>query len=640
MAWMACLSCPAVESGQTRPSPWRNPQVVTSVTSGLLLVIGFFGGKLGLAPPPETGLYLLAVIIGGWYFGREAFEELVRERKIGIELLMSIAAIVAGLMGQWAEAAMLVFLYSISEAAEGYTQERTRHAIRALMDLAPKTALVLRDGQETRIPVEQLQVGDVFVVYPGEAVATDGVIVEGRSSLNQAPVTGESVPVEKTVGETVFAATLNGEGALTVRVTKTTADNTLARIIQLVEEAQASKGRSQRFIERFGKRYSPAVLGVGILLALVPGLLGFDWQEWLTRATVFIVAAAPCALVISIPITLAAAIGTAGRNGILIKGGVHLENLAKVRVVALDKTGTLTLGQPRVTEIVPLNGHSEADVLSAAAALEARSQHPLARAVLDRATEQGIEAIAAEDFQSLTGAGATGRVQGKQYFIGSPAMFAEKQVALADAEARIEALQADGNTVVVIGTGQAAHGLIAIADPLRPEAQEAIADLKRAGIHKVIMLTGDNPRTAKAIAAQAGIDEVFAYLKPEDKTQKVKELDQQYGRVAMVGDGVNDAPALAAAHVGIAMGAAGTDVALETADVALMADDLSRLPYLIRFSRRNWGVIRQNLALSVVVIGGLIVGAVTGAFSLPIAVLAHEISEFVVIASGLRMLRA
>lgn len=637
---MACPSCAAVAAGEAMPPPWRNPQVVTSAISGLLLVIGFFGGKLGLPPLPETGLYLLAVIIGGWYFGREAFEELVREREIGIELLMSLAAIVAGLMGQWAEAAMLVFLYSISEAAEGYTEERTRHAIRALMDLAPKTALVVRDGKETRIPVEELVVGDVFIVHPGEAVATDGEIIDGRSSLNQAPVTGESVPVEKAVGDTVFAATLNGEGVVSVRVTKTTADNTLARIIQLVEEAQASKGRSQRFIERFGKRYSPAVLGVGVLLALVPGLLGLGWEEWLTRATVFIVAAAPCALVISIPITLVAAIGTAGRQGILVKGGVHLENLARVRVVALDKTGTLTLGQPRVTEIVPLDGGTEAGVLSIAAALEARSQHPLARAVLDHATEQGIEALPAEDFQSLTGAGATGRIKGEQYFIGSPALFAEKQVALTEAGARIEALQVAGNTVVVIGMEQAARGLIAIADPLRPEAVEAIAGLKRAGIHKVIMLTGDNPRTAQAIAAQAGIDEVFAELKPEDKTRKVKALDQQYGRVAMVGDGVNDAPALAAAHVGIAMGAAGTDVALETADVALMADDLSRLPYLIRFSRRNWRVIRQNLALSVVVIGALIVGAVSGVFSLPIAVLAHEVSEFVVIASGLRMLRA
>ena len=637
---MACSRTPAGQTEEAMAPPWRNPQVVASVISGLLLVIGFIGGKLGLAPLAETGCYLLAIIIGGWYFGREAFTELVSEGEIGIELLMSLAAIVAALMGQWAEAAMLVFLYSISEAAEGYTEERTRDAIRALMDLAPKTALVVRDGKEIRIPVEALQVGDRFIVHPGEAVATDGEIIAGRSSLDQASVTGESVPVEKTAGDTVFAGTLNGEGALTVRATKTMADNTLARIIQLVQEAQAGKGRSQRFIERFGHRYSPAVLGLGVLITVVPALLGMDWQEWLTRATVFIVAAAPCALVISIPITLVAAIGTAGRNGILIKGGVHLENLAGIRVVALDKTGTLTLGRPRVTEVVPLSGHREADVLAVAAALEARSQHPLARAVLDSALERGIDATPAEEFRSLTGAGATGRIGGERYLIGSPALFAERRVDLSEAEARIEALQSAGNTVVAIGTEQAALGLIAITDPLRPQAAQAVAELKRAGIHKVIMLTGDNPRTARAIAAQAGIDEVFAELKPEDKTRKVEALNRQYGRVAMVGDGVNDAPALAAAHVGIAMGAAGTDVALETADVALMTDDLSRLPYLIRFGRRNWGVIQQNLALSVIVIASLSVGALGGVFSLPVAVLAHELSELVVIASGLRMLKA
>ncbi len=637
---MGCPSCAAVAAGEAMPPPWRNPQVVTSAISGLLLGVGFVGGKLGLAPLPEVGLYILAVFIGGWYFGREALHGLIIEREIGIELLMSIAAIVAGLMGQWAEAAMLVFLYSISEAAEGYTEGRARHAIRALMDLAPKTALVVRDGKETRIPAAALQVGDIFIVHPGEAVATDGEIIEGRSSLNEAPVTGESVPVEKGPGDTAFAATLNGEGALTVRVTRTTADNTLARIIQLVEEAQASKGRSQRFIERFGRRYSPAVLVIGIFLALVPGVLGLGWQEWLTRATVFIVAAAPCALVISIPITLVAAIGTAGRKGILVKGGVHLENLAQVRVVTLDKTGTLTLGQPKVTEIVPLNGLGEADVLSIAAALEARSQHPLARAVMDCAEERGIEASPAKDVQSLTGAGATGCIEGKPFFIGSPTWFAESGVDLADVKARIESLQEAGNTVVAVGDAESLMGFIAITDPLRPEAAEAIKGLKRAGIHKVIMLTGDNPRTAQAIAAQAGVDEVFAELKPEDKTRKVEALDQQYGHVAMVGDGVNDAPALAAAHVGIAMGAAGTDVALETADIALMADDLTRLPYLVRFSRRNWRVIRQNLALSTVVIGGLVIGAISGLFSLPMAVLAHETSEFVVIASGLRMLKA
>ncbi|WP_223248315.1 heavy metal translocating P-type ATPase, partial [Sulfurirhabdus autotrophica] len=364
------------------PSPWRNPQVVTSVTSGLLLLFGFAGGYAGLPLPFQTIIYLIAVVTGGYYFGREAFESLVQEREIGIEMLMATAAIIAGLMGQWAEAAMLVFLYSISEAAEGYTAERARNAIRALMDLAPKTALVLRENQELRIPVEQLRVGDLFIVLPGEAIATDGDVTGGRSNVNQAPVTGESLPVEKVVGAKVFAATINGEGSLTVRATKTFADNTLSRIIHLVEEAQASKGRSQRFIERFGKRYSPSVLAAGVLIAVLPPLFGLPWQEWLLRATVFIVAAAPCALVISIPITLVAAIGTAGRNGILMKGGVHMENLAKVRVIAMDKTGTLTLGRPEVTDIVALNGYSEVLILAGAAALESRSQHPLAQAIL------------------------------------------------------------------------------------------------------------------------------------------------------------------------------------------------------------------------------------------------------------------
>jgi len=637
---MACPSCDAVASGQPMPPPWRNLQVVASALSGLLLAIGFFGAMLGLPSLLETSLYLLSVVIGGWYFIREGLETLLEERQIGIEILMTVAAITAGLLGQWAEAAMLVFLYSISEAAEGYTEERTRNAIRALMDLAPKTALVLRDNKEIVIPAEELRVGDLFVVRPGEAVATDGDIVEGHSSLNQAPVTGESVPVEKNVGDSVFAATLNGEGALTIRVTKTTADNTLARIIQLVEEAQSSKGKSQRFIERFGRRYSPAVLVIGVCLAVLPPLIfAQEWQEWLTRATVFIVAAAPCALVISIPITLVAAIGTAGRNGILIKGGVHLENLARVRVITLDKTGTLTLGQPQVSKVVTFNGVAEKQLLATAAALESRSQHPLASAIINYALDENIEVAPAENFQSLTGAGAKGQVNNETVFIGKPDLFASMGIDLMPIQVQISELQQAGNTVILLGTEQQVQGLIAVTDPLRPGVADAISQLRKAGIEKIIMLTGDNPLAAKTIAARAGIDEVFAELSPEDKKRKIEELDQQYGRVAMVGDGVNDAPALAAAHVGIAMGAAGTDVALETADVALMADDLSRLPYLIRFSRRNWGVIRQNLILSVLVIGGLVVGAVAGVFSLPVAVVAHEISEFVVIASGLRMLR-
>ena len=622
------------------PRPWRNAKVVTSVCSGLLLLLGFVGGHMGLRAELQHVTYILAALVGGYYFGREALVELVREREIGIELLMSTAAIVSGVMGQWAEAATLVFLYSISEAAEGYTAERARNAIRALMDLAPKTALVRRDNKEMRIPAEQLRLGDLFIALPGESLATDGEVVNGHSSVNQSPVTGESVPVEKFPGSQVFAATLNGEGALTVRATKTFANNTLSRIIHLVEEAQASNGRSQRFIERFGKRYSPAVLGAGILIGGLPPLFGLPWEDWVTRATVFIVAAAPCALVISIPITLVAAIGTAGRNGLLIKGGVYLENLAKVRVVALDKTGTLTLGRPQVTDVIALDGKSAHEVLTAAAALELRSQHPLAQAVLQWARNEGVAFNPPEDFQSFTGAGTRGRVEGIEYLVGNLRLFDGLGVPVTGAMPRIEALQREGKTVVLVGTAQALHGLIAIADPLRPEAAQAIAELKRAGIERVVMLTGDNPLAARAVAMQVGVDEVFAELSPEDKTRKVAELEARYGKVVMVGDGVNDAPALAAAYVGVAMGAAGTDMALETADVALMSNNLTRLPYLIAFSRRTWQAIQQNLALSAVVIGSMIAGAVGGYFTLPIAVLAHEVSEFVVIANGLRMLRA
>ena len=621
-------------------SPWRNARVVTSAASGLLLAVGFVGGYVGLPQALATLFYVLAVIVGGYYFGREAIEELVEEREVGIELLMATAAVVAGLMGQWLEAATLVFLYSISEATEGYTGERARQAVRALMDLSPKTALVRRGNNESRVPVEAVQVGDVFVALSGEAIATDGEVINGRSSVNQAPVTGESVPVEKSPGDKVFAATINGEGALTVKATATFVNNTLARIIQLVEQAQASKGRSQRFIERFGRRYSPAVLAVGVLVAVVPPLFGFGWTEWITRATVFIVAAAPCALVISIPVTLVAALGTAGRNGVLIKGGVHLENLAKIRVIALDKTGTLTRGRPEVTDIVPVHGHAERAVLEPAAALESRSEHPLARAILARAKAEDVDPIPAENVRALTGLGVSGIVGDATFYVGNPELFASLRLPLGDAMPAVQRLQGEGKTVVLVGTTEEIRGLIAIADPLRPDAVRAVADLRRAGIEKVVMLSGDNPLAARAIAREVGIDAVYAELSPEAKTEKVRSLQAEYGQVAMVGDGVNDAPALAAAQVGIAMGAAGTDVALETADVALMGDDLSRLPFLIEFSRRTWRVILHNLALSVVVIGGLIVGAIDGVFTLPVAVFAHEISEFVVIGSGLRMLRS
>lgn len=511
------------------------------------------------------------------------------------------------------------------------------------MDLAPKFALVRRDEIEQEIPIEDVVVGDVFILKPGQSVPTDGEIIIGESSVNQAPVTGESVPVEKQTGDPVFAGSINGEGALEVKATKAFADNTISRIIQMVEEAQERKGKSQRFIERFGARYSPIVLLIGILLATIPPLLlGADWTTWLTRATVFIVAAAPCALVISIPITLVASLGTGARQGVLIKGGMYVEELAKIEVVALDKTGTITRGKPQVTDFVPFNEDmKKKQMLSLAAGIEGRSEHPLAQAVVQYAAEQGILPAQIKGFRALSGAGAQATWQDRNVYIGSPALFGEELgIDLDKLTTEIEQLQAEGKTVVVLGDETAVYGLIAIRDNIRENSRQAIQNLHKAGIKKVVMLTGDNVRTAQAIAREVGIDEFFADLKPEDKVIKVRELAASYGHVAMVGDGVNDAPALAEATVGIAMGAAGTDVALETADVALMADDLEKLVYALKLARRNQSVVNQNLGLSAVVIGTLVIGAVVGVFTLPLAVLGHEISEFVVIGSGLRMLRS
>lgn len=630
-----------------RPRPWRNPRVVTSALSGVLLLTGWLLSRGGAPEVAATAVFIASLIIGGHYFGREAIEELLLEREVGIELLMATAAVVATLMGEPFEGAMLAFLYSMSEAAEGYTGEKTRAAVKALMNLAPRTARVRRDGGEVDIPAEEVKAGDVFVVLPGQSMPTDGEVVIGQSSVDQAPVTGESVPVEKNVGDTVFAGTINGEGALEVRATKAFADNTIARIIHMVEEAQERKGNSERFIERFGKRYSPAVLAIGILIAILPPLLtDAAWREWIARATVFIVAAAPCALVISIPIALVATLGTAARRGVLIKGGVFVEDLAKVRVVALDKTGTITHGAPEVTDMILLAGSPLAAerVLAAAAGIESRSQHPLARAILRYAKSRGVTPASITDFRSLTGAGAAARLDsangGQEVLVGSPALFErELRVSLGEVAADVSRFQMEGKTVIVVGDAGSAWSILAIRDNVRPNAASAIRALHASGVRTVAMLTGDNERTARAIAREVGIDEVYADLTPEDKAGIVRNLTARDGHVAMVGDGVNDAPALAEATVGVAMGAAGTDVALETADVALMADDLDKLVYALRLARRHERVVRKNLALSVIVITVLVVGAVLGQLTLPLAVIGHEMSEFVVIASGLRMLR-
>jgi len=640
---MAALGFPVSESREMAalPKPWKNPKVITSALSGLLLGLTFLLEYLGVLPRvPAYVVYGIAVVTGGYYFGREAIEELFSGFTIGIEMLMSAAAVVAFVMGLPAEAATLAFLYSISEAMEGYTEERTRGAIRALMDLAPKTALVIRDGAEVEIPAEEIRVGERFIIKPGGAIPTDGVIRKGRTSINEATVTGESIPVEKGEDDPVFAGTMNETGALEVEATRTFQDNTISRIIHMVEEAQEEKGQGQKIIQRFGRRYSPAVLVVGILIALVPPVFGGDWSTWIIRATVFVVSAAPCALVISVPITIVAAIGTASRRGVLIKGGMYIERLAATRVLCFDKTGTLTRGTPELTDIVAVNGVETRFVLKLAASTEQRSEHPLSGAILHCARLEEVSLEEPSSFEAIPGQGLRATINGETVVVAKPDFFQETHAAdLKALRERITELQDEGKTVIVVGGEERLFGLLAVRDEIRPNAVEAITALRGIGLQKLVMLTGDNAGTARAIARELDLDEFYSDLTPEGKAAKVKELNQEFGTVAMVGDGVNDAPALAAAAIGIAMGAAGADIALETADVALMADDSSKLEEAFLLSRKAHKLIKQNLWLSAIVIGVLVAGAVSGVFTLPIAVVGHELSVLVVISNGLRMFK-
>ena len=627
------------ERDQAPEHLWESREVRWSALSGVLLGIGFVAELVGAGGLPVTVVYVAATLAGVRFFAIEAIEELYEERQVGIELLMTVAAFVAGVLGLWGEAATLAFLYSISESLEEFTEDRTRGSIRALMDLAPKKVARLVDGQEEWIGLDELLLGDHFVVRPGQGVATDGTVIEGHSAVNEAAITGESVPMDKDVGDSVFAGTLNATGALVVEATATAADNTLAKIVHLVTEAQEQKGRGEQFMDRFARKYSPAVLLTGIVVALLGGVLTGDWSMWAERAATVIVAAAPCALVISIPISYVAAIGNASRKGILIKGGVYLEELAQVRVLALDKTGTITQGRPRLVEIERAEGRDADEIVHYTASVEARSEHPLARAIVAYAEEAGLAVTPADHFEALTGAGARGRVDGSEVVVASPAHMGSRGIELTELGATVSRLQAVGRTAVVLAVDGKAWAVLGIADVVRPQAKEAFADLHGIGVERLVMLTGDNSRTAKSIAEQVGVDEVRADLAPEDKSRIVGELAATYGHVAMVGDGVNDAPALAAASVGIAMGSAGSDVALETADVALMADDLTKLTEALRIGRHTRRIVRQNVALGLAILVILVPGALVGALSLPVAVLAHELSEIFVIANGVRLAR-
>ncbi len=615
---------------------WGFPPLRDAALAGVLAG-GAFLLELADVIPHAGALaaYLAAIALGGHHWAREGLEKLLREREVGIEMLMIAATGGAGALGLWDEAAALVVLYGVAEGVEELTFARTRRAIRALLDLAPKQARLLRDGRETLVPAAELRPGDRFVVRPGEAVATDGIIVEGEASLDESAVTGESVPVDKGPGARVFAASVCHGGALVVEATARFEDNTLSRIVHLVETAQERKGRAQAWMERFGRRYSPAVLATAALFLLLPLPFGWEWASWAHRAVVLLVAAAPCALVISLPIAVSAGIGAAGRRGILIKGGAHLEHLATARVVAFDKTGTLTHGRPEVAAVEPLApGLDEAGALALAAALEARSEHPLARAIVRHARALGIEPRPAAGFRALPGAGVEGEIDGARWRLMRPGTGGLRLAG--EAAGRCAALEEAGHTVVVLAReGGGAAALLALADHVRDEAPEAVRRLHALGV-RTVMLTGDNPRAAARVAAAVGIDEVRAGLRPEEKVAAVRALESRHGAVIMVGDGINDAPALAAATCGMAMGAAGTDAAIEAADVALMADDLLKVAEALELGRRARRVSLQNIAFALAVLAALIPLAVLGRISVALAVLVHEASELAAVANGLR----
>ena len=610
-------------------------ELLLSGIAGLLLLAGWLARRADAPREMWLGLLLVSYAAGGFYTVQEAWKG-IRERRFDIDSLMIVAAGGAAALGAWEEGALLLFLFSLGHALEHMAMQRARKAIEALAELAPKTAIVQRDGKEFEVAVEALQRGDRVIVKPGQRLPADGQVASGDSAVDQAPVTGESMPVEKQVGDTVFAGTINGEGALVIEVTKLASESTLARMVKMVAEAQEQISPTQRFTDRFEKIFVPVVLIGAVLLIALPPLLGYPFAESFYRAMAVLVAASPCALAIATPSAVLSGIARAARGGVLIKGGAHLENLGVLTAIAFDKTGTLTIGKPKVTDVVAV-GIDEAQLLTLAAAVESRSAHPLAQAVVTEAQGRGLTWAEAGEVESVSGKGVRADFAGQKIAIGNVKMFDGTAIPEA-VQKHVSRLQSEGKSIMLIQSNGQFIGVLALADTPREAVKQVLDQLHRLGIKKTIMLTGDNEGVARAIATTVGLDEVKAGLLPEDKVKAMEELGQRYGQVAMVGDGVNDAPAMARSSVGIAMGGAGTDVALETADVALMADDLSRLPFAVGLSRASRRIIRQNLYVSLGVVALLIPATLFSWAGIGMAVVVHEGSTLVVVINALRLL--
>ncbi|SFK58823.1 Cd2+/Zn2+-exporting ATPase [Halogranum rubrum] len=657
------------EETDTTQSVWRSPRALKTWAGAAFLLFGLVfeylltGLDVTLLSVLSRDisvawvLYLGAVLVAGQAIVRNGYYS-ATNRNLDIDFLMSVGIVGALLVDLPFEAATLAVLFSIANLLERYSMDRARNSMRELMELSPDTATVLRDGEETTVAVEDVSVGETVVVRPGDKVPLDGVVRDGSSPLDESPITGESVPADKAAGDEVYAGSIVEGGYLEIEVTSTSDDSTLSRVIEMVEEAQSNRTESEQFVDRFARYYTPVIVALAIATVLVsPPLFGVSWTEAFVRGLTLLVIACPCAFVISTPVSVVSGITSAARNGVLIKGGNYLEAMGDVGAVAFDKTGTLTTGNLAVTDVITLNGTTESDLMGCARAIEQRSEHPIATAIIDHAESQGVPDREITDFEAITGKGVKADLDGETHYAGKPGLFADlgfelehahvvsdggQVVAGSDGDAAdpqdcehgtyldlvnetIPRLQAEGKSVVLVGTEDELEGVVAIADTVRPEAKWAVSRLRELGVEHVVMLTGDNERTAQAIAGQVGIDEVHADLLPEQKVDVVERLREEYdGGVAMVGDGVNDAPALATATVGIAMGAAGTDTALETADVALMADDLTRMPYLYDLASRANGVIRQNIWASLAVKAVLAIGAPLGYVSVIAAIVVGD----------------
>lgn len=632
-------------------------EFIFALLSGASLIVGFATETLvdGIAEWFPFACYLVAYFCGGFYTVREAIEN-IRKRKFEIDTLMLVAATGAAFLGAWAEGALLLFLFSLGHALEAYAMGRAKRAIEALAELAPETATILRDGQQVEVPVEEMQVGDTVLVRPNERLPADGFVTKGQSSIDQAPVTGESIPVDKQPitdaaaareqGATipsesrVFAGTINGGGVLEIEVTRRSNETTLSKVVDMVSAAETEKSPTQRMTDRFERIFVPAVLALAFLLLFAWVVVDEPFRDSFYRSMAVLVAASPCALAIATPSAVLSGIGRAARGGVLIKGGAALEDLGTLRSIAFDKTGTLTEGEPRITEVTPVGGTTEAELLSVAVAVERLSDHPLAKAIVRDGLErlEGANLPAVSDLQSLTGKGVTARIGGNTVWIGKAEMFGAEGIAdLSDEAAQaIEQLRDEGRTTMSIRLGDRDLGVIGLLDTPRAAAKETLAKLRTMGIDRMVMISGDHTNAAKAVAREVGLDEAFGDLMPEDKVRTIEALSAD-AKVAMVGDGVNDAPAMAKATVGIAMGAAGSDVALETADVALMGDDLRHLPFAVGLSRKSRSIIRQNVFVSLGVVAILVPATIFGLGIGP-AVIMHEGSTLVVVFNALRLL--